>query len=423
MALQPLGFVSDPNIPRLTPTYPTGLPLHLMVASWFVGWQFTATVVNIFAALGSGLILWGLARRLQLTAEWAAAALALLWLCPLTLFATLQPMSDLLALFWSLTALWSALRCREHWRWTLLAGLSASLAVLVRPTNALLVLPLALALGADLRRHLLLILSGLPGAVFFCYYNWRAYGSPLTSGYGDVWNAFGPVNLAPNLSHFAWWIPALLTPLVVAALGAPLVRPARQRDLAVLGLWALLLIGFYACYYHSGETWWYLRFILPAFPVLILAALVVLQHGCRQLGPSRRAPLALATLMVFAAVWQIKLTRRLEVLSIIGGEAHYQHAADWARSHLPPESAIFCMQVSGALYFYTPFLLIRWDQTLADRMAELFAVLQQEKRPVYAMLYDFEKSDAFVRMGGRWNQIATVGNTTVWQLEAASTAP
>ena len=273
MAFQPLGFVSDPNIPRLTPTYPTGLPLHLMVASWFVGWQFTATVVNIFAALGSGLILWGLARRLQLTAEWAAAALALLWLCPLTLFATLQPMSDLLALFWSLTALWSALRCREHWRWTLLAGLSASLAVLVRPTNALLVLPLALALGADLRRHLLLILSGLPGAVFFCYYNWRAYGSPLTSGYGDVWNAFGPVNLAPNLSHFAWWIPALLTPLVVAALGAPLVRPARQRDLAVLGLWALLLIGFYACYYHSGETWWYLRFILPAFPVLILAAL------------------------------------------------------------------------------------------------------------------------------------------------------
>ena len=46
----------------------------------------------------------------------------------------------------------------------------------------------------------------------------------------------------------------------------------------MLGLWAGLLTGLYAFYFHSGETWWYLRFILPAFPVLILAALVVLQR-------------------------------------------------------------------------------------------------------------------------------------------------
>ena len=58
----------------------------------------------------------------------------------------------------------------------------------------------------------------------------------------------------------------------VAALATPWVPVARRRELAVLGLWAALLIGFYAFYFHSGESWWYLRFILPAFPALLLAA-------------------------------------------------------------------------------------------------------------------------------------------------------
>lgn len=423
MTFQPLGFIIDENAARMMPTYPTGLPLHLLAASWLVGWRHAATLVSIFAALGSGLVLWSLARRLELTPGWAAAALTLLWLCPLTLFASLQPMSDQLALLWSLTALAAALRGREHQRWCLLAGLATSLAVLVRPTNALLVLPLALALGWNLRRHLLLILGGLPGGVFFCYYNWKVYGSPLATGYGNVSTAFSAGFAPHNLAHFACWIPALLSPLVCAALAAPFVREARRRELAVLGLWAGLLTGFYAFYFHSGETWWYLRFILPAFPVFLLAALVVLQQVWRRLTIPLAANLVLAAVVAFGVVWQTRFTRRLDVLNIRVGEAHYLDAANWARDHLPPESALFCMQVSGAFYFYTPFLIIRWDQALAARMTELFALLQEQKRPVYAVLYDFEKTDAFARLGGRWKPIATVGRTTVWQLETAPTAP
>lgn len=420
MAFQPLGFIIDENEPHMAPTYPTGLPLHLLVASWLVGWRHAATLVSIFAALGSGLVLWSLARRLELTPGWAAAALALLWLCPLTLFASLQPMSDQLALLWSLTALAAALRGREQLRWCLLAGLATSLAVLVRPTDALIVLPLALALGRNLRRYLLLVLGGLPGGVFFCYYNWQVYGSPLATGYGNISTAFSAGFAPHNLAHFARWIPALLSPLVGAALAAPFMQAARRRELAVLGLWAGLLIGFYVFYFHSGETWWYLRFILPAFPVLILAALVVLQRLWRLIPSPRGARAMFATVLVFGVAWQLQLNRRLDVLDIPVGESYYLDTANWAKRYLPPASALFCMQMSGSLYFYTPFMLVRWDQVTVARLPELLAALRQEKRPVYAVLYDFENREALERLGGRWKPIATVRHVTFWQLDPAA---
>ena len=423
MAFQPLGFIFDENSPRMAPTYPTGLPLHLLIASWFVGWRHAATAVNIFAALASSLVLWSLARQLDLSPDWAAAALALLWFCPLIIFASLQPLSDPLALLWSLVALVAALRSRADWRWSLLAGAATSLAVLVRPTNALLVLPLALALGWNFRRYLLLALGGLPGGGFFCYYNWKVYGQPLASGYGNVWSAFGAGFVPHNLAHFARWIPALLSPLVCAALAAPFLQAARRRELAVLGLWAVLLIGLYAFYFHSGETWWYLRFILPAFPALILAALVVFQRLGQLIPSPRWARAMFVAVLALGVAWQARLSRRLEVLSIPTGEAYYLDTANWARRYLPPESAIFCMQMSGALYFYTPFMLIRWDQVMVARLPDLLAALRMEKRPVYAVLYDFESREARERLGGHWKQIATVRSATFWQLETAPAAP
>ena len=423
MAFQPLGFIMDQSAPQMAPTYPTGLPLHLLVASGLAGWRHAATLVNVLAALGTGLLLWSLARRLGLTAFWAFTALALLWACPLWLFASLQPMSDALALLWSLAALYFALRSGEHWRWSLLAGVATSLAVLVRPTNALLAFPLLLALGGDFRRHLWLVLGGLPGGAFFCYYNWKVYGHPLASGYGNVWTSFEAAFVPHNLAHFARWIPALLSPLVLAALAAPFVPATRRRELAVLGLWAGLLIGLYAFYYHSGETWWYLRFILPAFPVLILAALAVIQQLERRITAPRWSRILGVAVLAFGLVWQVRAGRQLEVLTIPTGEAHYLDAANWARDHLPPDSAIFCMQVSGAFYFYTPFMLIRWDQVVMARLPDLMGTLQREKRPVYAVLYEFESRDARERLGGRWKQVATVGNATFWELEPAPALP
>ena len=419
MAHQPLGFTTRAGTDQMAPSYPLGLPLHLAAFSYLVGLDWAAIPLNICSALAGGALLYLLARRLDLPLSLALAGTAVLLLCPLYLFAALQPMSDLLALVWSLAALYAALRAREGWGWALACGAAVAWAVLVRPTNLLLVVPVALALSTSWRSYLWVGLGGLPGALLLAGYNRQIYGSPFVTGYGEVWSAFSREYVAHNLWFFACWIPGLLTPVVLVALGAPFRRAIRRREFGVLGAWAVLLIGFYAFYYHSGEAWWYLRFILPAFPVLILAALTVL-HSLTAAVPGRRV--IGGVLLATGLAWETGLNYRLELLHNKSGEAAYPAAAAWARTHLPANAAIFCMQVSGAFYYYTDFVLVRWDQVLPRDLVPLFQTLHEQHRPVYAVLYGFEESDAMNRMGGHWTRIAELHKVTVWRIDPVPAA-
>jgi len=416
----PLGFLTRAGTDEMSPTYPLGLPLHLAAFSWIAGLDWATIPLNICTALAGGGLLYLLARRLGLPPAWSLAGALLLLLCPLYLFAATQPMSDLLASVWSLATLYAALRARENRAWALACGIALAWAVLVRPTDLLLVAPVALALGLAWRSYLWVGLGGLPGALLLAAYNHQIYGSLFITGYGDVWSAFSREFAAHNLPFFALWIPGLLTPLVLAALAAPFLPAGRRRELGVLGVWAAVLIGFYSFYYHSGETWWYLRFILPAFPALVLAALVVL-HSLLAAIPGRKFIAGL--LLAAGLAWELVQVDRLQLLLNKSGEATYFDASAWARHHLPANAAIICMQVSGALHYYTGFLVIRWEQVTADDLLRLGQALHDLHRPVYAVLYDFEETEARQRIGGRWTKITRIRNVTVWQVEPAPATP
>lgn len=417
LAHLPLGFVIKPDTDRLVSSYPLGLPLHLAAFASLTGLDQATVPLNLCAALAGGVLMFLLARRLDLPLLPALGGAALLLLCPLYLFSALQPMSDLLALVWALAALYAALRARPSSGWAFFCGVAVALAVLTRPSNLLLALPVVLALGTAWRRYLWVGLGGLPGALLLAWYNQKLYGSPLATGYGDVRSAFSALYLLPNLAHFARWIPLLLTPLVLAALVAPFTPDGRRRDGLVLLAWAGALIGFYAFYYHSGETWWYLRFILPAFPVLILAALT---GGQALINRARHRPFIWITLLAAALIWETILFRRLGVLHVKEGEATYPAAAAWARTHLPRNAAVFCMQVSGAVFYYTDFLVVRWD--LAE-IGPLLAALRTQQRPVYAILYEFEEPLARKRIPGVWIREGNVNQATCWRIDAVPAAP
>jgi len=412
----PLGFVIQSD-GRMTPTYPTGYPLQLTVAAAIVGWDRAAILVNLVSALASGLLLFACCRKLGLNSSFALGGVALLGFCPLFLFSAFQPMSDLSAVCWCLAVLYCALRVREHWKYGLFCGIALGMAVLVRPSNLLLALPLLFAVGFHLRSWLAVGVGGLPAAAFFCFYNRRVYGSPWVTGYGDFSSVFGVANAPHNLAHFAQWIPVLLSPLIVLAVVAPFTAVVRQRGFAVLAAWAVVLVGFYAFYYHAGETWWYLRFILPAFPVLIVGALVVLEAAWRTArSRSVVAAAAAAGLLVLGVIsWQHRQIRTLDVLHTKNGERIYPDAARWARENLPARSAIFCMQVSGSFFYYTDFLLIRWDQVSREKCGPLFAALARDNRPVYAVLFPFENPEALQQIGGHWTKLSTLGIVTFWQ--------
>lgn len=416
---QPLGFSAIGDQGSMAPTYPIGLPLMLLAAKQIGGWNIAGTIVNMICALGCGVLMTALGREFcGLRTRWLILGLSLLLLCPLFVFFSLQAMSDVPATFCALLVFYAAAKSARGWGWALIAGAATGLAVLVRPTNVLLAGPALILLALSWRAWLGYVAAGLPFAVVQLLYNRELYGDALTSGYGDVFALFKAAHFPHNSVHFARWIPQLLTPVIALSLGLPWLLRERARVVSSLGLWCVLLIGFYVFYYHSGETWWYLRFILPAFPCLILLAMMTAQKLSVRWTSDRRA-LALCTVILIAtAGWQAKLNKTLHAADVSLGESAYTHTTDWLKNNAPHSAIMAAMQMSGALHFYTEFPLLRYDLIPPDHFAQAVAAARQNGQEIYAPLFPFELERVVdARLGGEWEKIATVDYITIWRLK------
>jgi len=160
----PLGFVSGPRPGTMAPYYPSGIPAHLAVAAMLSGWERGPFLVSPLAALGSVLLLYLLARELSLPRAWAGAAAVVFAAWPVLIYQAIQPTSDAVATFWALAAVLCAVRARRRLLWAAASGAAVGIAVLVRPTSALLVLPLAFALPLSIKAISLFLGGGIPFA-------------------------------------------------------------------------------------------------------------------------------------------------------------------------------------------------------------------------------------------------------------------
>jgi hypothetical protein len=416
---QPLGFSVVNETISLVPTYPPGLPLHLLIAAQVVGWDHAAILVNVLGALLSGWLTFLLARKYcHLSPAWALAATLLLWTCPLFVFFSLQPMSDMPSTGWCLLAFFSALNARQRVIWGLLAGVAVGIAVLLRPTNLFVMLPVLIILRGSWKAWGFLILGGLPFAVIQIAYNLKTYGEILTTGYGDVSTLLQSEFVAHNSIHFAQWIPRLLTPAIILAGAIPWLLDYYPRLISAMIAWIVALITFYTFYYHAGETWWYLRFILPVFPFLILAALMVGQRLAEFIrNPWLRAILPLAILGT-ALSSQYHMNSQLDVTHVKPGDRAYFDTNEWLLNNVSDDAIIVAMQASGSLHYYTEYPLVRYDVISPEKLALVFESARQHGQPIYAPLFPFEiEAVVTAKLGGNWEQVATIGYITIWKLK------
>ncbi len=420
---QPLGCSVDAVTARLVPSYPIGLPLHYVAAAALVGFEKAARLINVLNVLVGGALLYGLGRLLGLGRGWALGGVALLWACPVWIYQSLQPMSDTVATTWALAALYCAWRARSRLGWAIAAGAAFAMAVLVRPTGAVIILPLLVILGSQWRAWIRFGCGGLPFAVALGAYNFAVYGRVLETGYNhgghNIFDAFAWEFLGGNLRHFAWWIPLLLAPPVVilAVLGLPgLLRRTPRTGLFLLA-WVAGLVGLYACYYCAGETWWYLRFLLPAFPAVILAGLLAGQHFATRL--SGHLPWLVPTALLLARLgFQYRLADNLHVTWIRDGEKNYWLAGNFVREQVPADAILLAWNLSGSLLFYNTQAIVRWDLTEPWDFALLCRTAAKLHRPIYAPLFGFEKAELQKKLGGEWVAVGHPGNVTVWRLVA-----
>ena len=434
----PLGFKPAPTGGGIVPTYATGLPLLVVMAASCLGWKHACDAVMVAHALAGVWLTFALGRAMRLPFRWAILGALILAVSPLYVDYSLQAMSDLPALVWVTGAVLAAWKSREtgleslpQWRrpsdaYAFAAGFALAFAILVRPNNLLALAPVAIALGVSPRRWAGLALGGLPGAIFLGVYNLAAYGHLLTTGYGDAWSSFSVGLIPGTFLHYARWLPLFFTPVILLALALPGLRRSASREAAVLGVWALAYLGFYSAYHNTHETWWYLRFVLPAAPPLVVGGLLAAfrffsRGGARSAREAASTPhfnwrftIALALVLANGAWWNHKL----QTLKVGHGEANYPLVATWLRQHIPADSVLSAMQVTGALFYYTDFTFVRWDQLNPEGFARVAAAARAEQRPIYAVLYRFEAAEALEkRMPGRWRVVGQVREIMIWRYE------
>jgi len=418
----PLGFRPSPDgSARIVPTYPPGLPLLLAGTARIVGWRHAGDVLLLLHSLAGIALTFSLGRLCGLPRSWSLLGSAVLAASPLYLFTSLWALSDVPATVWATAAVIAALRGRGRPGWALASGACVSVGFLLRPSNFLILAPVVLAAGPSPLALAMIALGALPGAAAWMAVNHSAYGSCFQSGYGAIFNEFHAGLVPGTLAYCARWLPLLLSPIVAVSPGILALFRRGPRIAAVLAAWAVAYAGFYAPYRWTHQDWWFLRFLLPAAPALIVAGLIVLRACFEALlkrFPGGRVRVSAAAVLLAAVVVEAGRIGPLGAWSIGGGERKYGHVAQWLTSNVPRDSALIANEMSGALFYYTGFTILRADQLDRATAERVCNAARSDGKPLFAVLYPHELGTLKVAPGP-WALVGSVDDVTVWRCDWA----
>jgi hypothetical protein len=253
------------------------------------------------------------------------------------------------------------------------AGVAAAVAILIRPNLAPISgIIFSWLLWRSLRRTaststlsaLWFLGPAAAGAAAVAVINARLYGSPLASGY-DLTDGFLLSYVWPNLQRYGGWLISAETPFALAGLAGLAVSTGRlwrteaSRDARWLlgGMAAIVWISYLL--FVPWDAWWYLRFLLPAWPAMTLgtASMAAALYRIPSSGARAAAILLLAAIGVHG-VWQAV---ERQVFVVARGEAKYVEVAKTVESLTDPDAVIIAAQHSGSIRYYAGRLTLRWD--------------------------------------------------------------
>jgi hypothetical protein len=395
----PLGYVEYHGGDAIVPIYAAGLPL-IMAAFRIVAGECGPYLVSpIFAALAvlavyllgafAGSKLLGLA-----AAGWLACS-------PVFIYMSMWPMTDVpVATAWTFSLLFvlkPGLVSRTA------AGLAAGIAILIRP-NLIAVLPLmAIAVVILERRRsgsrrafleaAVFGAAALPGIAIAAAVQHVLYGAPWRSGYGSLDALYRIDNILPNAISYAGRMIKTQSPLIllaVPALAGAGVRGSLFQGRPVRLAATLFVIGMWGSYLSYGrfDEWWYLRFLLPVFPMLIVLALVPVWTALQTRPLTIVLPLAWVALLGLC-LYELDVARNGQTFRL-QGEQRYQSVGAFVHEHLPENAVILSMQHSGSVRYYSGRLTVWYRAYGGAELPRALAALEELGYRPYILLEDWE---------------------------------
>jgi hypothetical protein len=408
-AFAPMGYRPVADGHAIVPSYAPGLPLLMALTERVAGDCGPYYVVPVLG----GLCVWCchlIGRRAASPAVGACAAV-LLACSPAFLFHLVAPMSDVPA-----AALWSAaiyLVLRNGTAASAWAGVLAAVAVLVRPN----LVPLAVVLGAFIvwrdrdepnrraawTRAAWFAAAIVPAIGAIAIINWQLYGSPASSGYGDLGPAYAIDHIAANARRYVVWLVRTHTVLIgFSAVG--LIAPwiARSGVLAprVAALFLLCTAAVAASYlpYSVFDEWRYLRFFLPVLPLLLVSMVAGIFWALGHL-PAAARVLVVVAVGTFLVSHEVRLAFDAGLAPLQANERSYVAVARFIEASTPQNAVFLALQHGGSVRHYANRLTVRFDR-ISVGLDEALASLERAGWRPFILLEDWEEPQFKSQFGG-----------------------
>ncbi|HTH02818.1 MAG TPA: glycosyltransferase family 39 protein [Vicinamibacterales bacterium] len=436
-SFSPLGYrpAEPPGQWAIVPTYSPGLPLLLAGAKLLGGQCALFAVVPLLTGLGV-LVTYGIGKRLVspwggIIAAWLVAA------SPIVIGIALEPLTDVPVMtVWAISIY--LLLARTGGRLSpVLVGVVAGIAILIRPN----LVPLSIPLGmwymirrqtdgdSPLVSGTLFALGVLPAILLIAFLNNRLYGSPLSSGYGTLRDLYAWSHIVPNLRRYFAWFTFAQTPIALAGLAALFVPTRRLwasaadlRIVPILAIFVALLWGQYFAY-EVYDSWGFLRFLLPSWPLIMVGLAAVLLAVSEAVLARRRRTIAGIALTLFVAllgVWTFSPVLRDNVLGGRQAAAVEAPLGQLVRKHTVDNSVVLVWERSGTIRYYSGRTTLRYDYLDREWLDRCVAWLRGRGVHVYAVLDPNHVEQCRRRFAGQATLAAL--HHPVFLYEPASTA-
>jgi hypothetical protein len=392
----PLGYRPSPHVrAAYVPIYAPGLALLMAAAQAIAGFCAAFAIVPLCGALTVWLT-FVLGRLLFAPPRIALSGAVLVAASPVFLYQVMNAMSDV-----PTTAFWTLALVLATARRPFASGMAMAVAIAIRPNLAPLAAVIAawIAISDPVRaqrwRSTMRFAAGtMPAVIGIAWLNARLYESPFTSGYGATADLYSLHYFAANVTNYASWLAEVETPIVALSavyLALPILdRPPQLRAARLLagGTIGVMLLSY--LFYQPFDVWWYLRFLLPMWPVMMLATAAGIEEIASRVGRAadepRIAAIAMTVIVALLATHHLRFVSARSVFDLGRSERKYIDVSRFVAAHTEPDAVILSHQHSGSLRLYADRLTLRFDILEPEWLDRTLTWLESVGRHPYIVL-------------------------------------
>jgi hypothetical protein len=408
----PIGWMRAPVDGFMVPTYPAGVPIHQAILGSVFGWERAPFLLAPIVAFLTIFVCVALFLEFGVPLPYACGGALAYVLIPSFVDHAVQPVSDVVASFYSIVAIWLALRASRVAPAILpaaLSGLAFAIGVWVRPTNFLLVIALVFALRWKPRALIAAAITAAPIGLALAWWNKTLYRSPFVNGYGSLSSIMSRYPVC-GLFHLRMIGKMLTPPVALAALFVLFDKRVAVPVRTLIAVWFGSFLLFYSFYGYCDD-----RFMLPMLPALIAGFLLVLD----------RAPKVVAYVVIAALLGvQLWAIHTHHSLNQANEDSIYPTSIAFAEAQLPKDAFVTTGLMAGAFLYDSNRLTFRFDVLPEGKnLPVVRAAAKRAHKRWYALLSVFEgtpdRFEPWTKEGSpaRWVPVGENGNVTLWRLE------